>query len=61
MSLFKLPEKEGDYLFLFADISGDYYIVDNLLFDSDGDAYLVVGDINAVISWWSLPEPNKLC
>ena len=62
MSLFnlKLPEKEGDYLFLFA-ASDDCYSVDTLLFDVDGEAYLEHGDVYAVTAWWHLPEPNKLC
>ena len=61
MNTLKLPEKEGEYLFLFTAPNGDYYNVDDLLFDVDGGAYLKYGDIYAVTAWWHLPEPNKFC
>ena len=55
MSILKLPEKEGEYLFLFAPPDGDhyfYYKIDNLLFDVDGEAYLECGEISAAIAWF---------
>ena len=61
MNTLKLPEKEGGYLFLLTAPNGDYYKVDNLLFDVDGEAYLEYNNIYAVTAWWYLPEPNKFC
>ena len=61
MNTLKLPEKEGEYLFLCEGRFGNYYKVEKLLFNIDGDTYLEHGDIHAVTAWWHLPEPNKFC
>lgn len=55
----QLPNEENYYLFYFGDAPDPYYAVDEIIFDSQNNPYLVDYHGTEPTHWWHLPKPNR--
>ena len=56
----KLPDKPGEYLFYFGDSKPPYYMLLDVVEDSEnGETYISEYHHKDPTHWWHLPEPNQ--